>query len=42
MIELNHIKYAYKVKSIYKSMINRNLTSLNIIYQLLIFILLKI
>jgi len=32
MIELNHIRYSYKVKSIYKSIIYRNLTSLNIIY----------
>ena len=30
MIELNHIRYAYKVKLIHKSISNRNLTSLNI------------
>ena len=42
MIKLNDIRYAYKVKSIYKSMSNSKLTSLNIIYQLIIFILWKI
>ena len=30
MIELNDIRYAYKVKSTPKSISNRNLTSLNI------------